>query len=302
LLSYLGEVALFQGNFTQAEMLCQEGLILARQSEHKELMSLLLKTLGAVAGRQNNYVQAELYLQEGLELARQLGHREHQSHLLSNLGVIAHWLGNYQQAEAYAQEALMLARQIGHRVQICRLLGNLGGFAIGKDDYTQAESYLQEGIELARQFGHFDLPLMLMNLGKAIEQQGDYHRANACFEESFELARRQGASWYMGAALIYWGELHLKYHQLNAAAIAYHKVISLNSGPERDLRLIALAYYGQARIAALYGDFNEARRLGMDSLLVLETIGDHKAKEVRQWLNLYKDDSGPQLQKEDASL
>ncbi len=295
LLSYLGEVALFQSNFTQAEMLCQEGLTLARQSGHKELMSLLLKTLGAVAGRQNNYAQAELYLQEGLELARQLGHREHQSHLLSNLGVIAHWLGNYQQAEAHAQEALTLARQIGHRVQICRLLGNLGGFAIGKGDYTQAERYLQEGIELARQFGHFDLPLMLMNLGKAIEQQGDYDRANACFEESFELARSQGASWYMGAALIYWGELHLKYYQLNAAAIAYHKVISLNSGPERDLQLIALAYYGQAQIAALHGDFAEARRLGMDSLLALEAIGDHRAKEVRHWLN-------SQPQKEDASI
>lgn len=302
LLSYLGEVALFQGNFTQAEMLCQEGLTLARQSGHKELMSLLLKTLGAVAGRQNNYVQAGLYLQEGLKLARQLGHREHQSNLLSNLGVIAYCLGNYEQAEAHAQEALIFARQIGHRVQICRLLANLGGFAIGKGDYTQAESYLQEGIELARQFGHFDLPLMLMNLGKAIGQQGDYNRANACFEESIALARHQGASWYMGAALIYWGDIHLKYHHLNAAAVAYHKVISLNSGPERDLQLIAWAYYGQAQIAALNGDFSEARRLGMDSLLALETIGDHKAEEVRHWLNLHRDDSGQQPQKEDASI
>jgi tetratricopeptide (TPR) repeat protein len=296
LLSYLGEVALLQNNLTQAEILCQEGLALARQSGHKELMSLLLKTLGAVAGRQNNYAQAELYWQEGLELARQLGHREHQSRLLSNLGVmIAHWLGNYQQAEAYAQEALTLARQIGHRVQICRLLANLGGFAVGRGDFTQAERYLQEGIELARQFGHVDLPVMLMNLGKAIQQRGDYDQANACFEESFELARRQGASWYMGAALFYLGELHLEYYQLNAAAIAYHKVISLNSGPERDLQLIALAYYGQAQIAALHGDFAEARRLGMDSLLVLETIGDHRAKEVRHWLN-------SQPQKEDASI
>jgi tetratricopeptide (TPR) repeat protein/transcriptional regulator with XRE-family HTH domain len=295
LLSYLGEVALFQGNFTQAEMLCQEGLALARQSGHKELMSLLLKTLGAVAGRQNNYIQAELHLQEGLKLARQLGHREHQSNLLSNLGVIAYCLGNYEQAEAHAQEALILARQIGHRVQICRLLANLGGFAISKGDYTQAERYLQEGIELARHFGHFDLPLMLMNLGKAIGQQGDYHRANACFEESIDLARHQGASWYMGAALIYWGDIHLKYHQLEAASVAFHKVVSLNSGPERDLQLIALAYYGQAQIAALHGDFSEARRLGMDSLLALETIGDHKAEEVRHWLS-------SQPQKEDVSL
>jgi len=296
LLSYLGEIALFQGNFTQAETLCQEGLTLARQSGHQELMSLLLKTLGAVAGRQNNYAQAEQYLQEGLFLARQLGHREHQSNLLSNLGVIAYCLGHNEQAEAYAQEALVLARQIGHRVQICRLLANLGGFAIGQGDYTQAEHYLQEGIDFARQFGHLDLPLMLMNLGKAIGEQGNYSRANACFQESIELARRQGASWYMGAALIYWGELHFKYQQLEAAVIAFRKVISLNSEPEqRDLQLVAWAYYGLAQIAALHGEMNEARCLGTDSLLALETIGDHKTKEVRQWLN-----SLPK--KEDASV
>ncbi len=296
LLSYLGEVALFQGNFSQAEALCQEGLSLARQSGHQELMSLLLKTLGAVAGRQNNYIQAEQHLQEGLYLARQLGHREHQSNLLSNLGVIAYCLGNYEQAEAYAQEALLLARQIGHRVQICRLLANLGGFAIGQGDYTQAERYLQEGIELARQFGHLDLPLMLMNLGKAIGQQGNYNRANACFQESIALARHQGASWYMGAALIYWGELHLKYQQLEAATVAFRKVISLNSEPEqRDLQLIAWAYYGLAQIAALHGEITEARCLGTDSLIALETIGDLKAEEVRHWLN-----SLPK--KEDASV
>ena len=296
LLSYLGEVALFQGNFTQAEALCQEGLALARQIGHQELTSLLLASLGAVAGRQSNYVQAEPYLLEGLALARQLGHRELQSRLLSNLGVITHHLGNYEQAEAYLQEALALARQIGHRVQFCRLLTNLGGFAIRQGDYTQAERYLQEGIELARQFGHFDLPLMLMNLGKAVGEQGDYHRANACFEESIELTRRQGASWYMGAALIYWGELHLKYQQLEAANIAFRKVISLNSGPkQRDLQLIAWAYYGLAQSAALHGDITEARSLGTDSLIALETIGDSKAEEVRFWLN-----SLPK--KEDASV
>jgi tetratricopeptide (TPR) repeat protein/transcriptional regulator with XRE-family HTH domain len=296
LLSYLGEVALFQGNFTQAEALCQEGLALARQIEHQELTSLLLASLGAVAGRQSNYAQAEPYLQEGLALARQLGHRELQSRLLSNLGVITHHLGNYEQAEAYLQEALALARQIGHRVQFCRLLTNLGGFAIRQGDYTQAESYLQEGIELARQFGHFDLPLMLMNLGKAVGEQGDYYRANACFEESIELTRRQGASWYMGAALIYWGELHLKYQQLEAANIAFRKVISLNSGPEqRDLQLIAWAYYGLAQSAALYDDIAGARSLGTDSLIALETIGDSKAEEVRFWLNSLS-------KKEDASV
>jgi len=59
--------------------------------------------------------------------------------------------------------------------------------------------------------------------------------------------------------------------------------------------LIAWAYYGLAQIAALHGETTEACCLGTDSLIALETIGDHKAEEVRHWLN-----SLPK--KEDASV
>src|SRR5581483_2224519 len=52
---------------------CKEGLVAARQIEHREWMSVLLTNLGFAMYKQGNYAQAEAYLQEGLLLAQQIG-------------------------------------------------------------------------------------------------------------------------------------------------------------------------------------------------------------------------------------
>ncbi len=286
LLSDLGRVARSQGNYTQAEALYHEGLALAQQNGHQELISRLLAFLGAITREQGNYVQAEQYCLEGLSLARQQRHREHLSHLLTQLGAIAHYRGYYDQAEAYFQEGLAIVRQIGHRAQICSLLANLGAVLTVQGDYTQAERYLQEGVELARQLGNWDsLPLLLTNLSKAIGLQGDYDRANVYLQESMELARHLGSPWLIGNIFKHWGEIHLKYQQLDAAASAFHEVLTLTSGSRQDPQLISWAQYGLAKIAALRGDFMEARRLGTDTMAILEAMGHHKAKEIREWLH-----------------
>jgi tetratricopeptide (TPR) repeat protein/transcriptional regulator with XRE-family HTH domain len=298
LLSDLGRVARSQGNFAQAEALYHEGLVLAQENEHWDLMSFMLAFLGAITREQGNYDQAEQYCLEGLDLARRQGHREHLSHLLIQLGAIAYYRGQYKEAEAYFQEGLVIARQIGHRAQICRLLANLGPPLTAQGEYIQAERYLQEGVELARQLGNRDsLPFLLMNLGGAIGYQGDYERANACFEEGVEVARHLGSPWLISSVLRDWGEIHLKYHQLDAATAAFQEVLTLTSDSGRDPYLIAQAHYGLAQIAALRGDITEARRLGTDSLSTFEALGHRKAEEVKVWMHslLGKDDvsSGP---------
>ncbi len=72
-------------------------------------------------------------------------------------------------------------------------------------------------------------------------------------------------------------------HRLEAAMSVFREILVIN--PEGEQDLVALAYYGMARIANSQGDINEARRLGELSVLVLESIGNRKAKEVRNWLD-----------------
>ncbi len=285
LLSNLGRVAQSQGNYPQADAFYHEGLALAWENEHEALIGRLLAFLGASTREQGNYDQAEQYCQEGLLLVRQQGHREHLTHLLIQLGAIAYYRGQDEQAEAHFEEGLAIARQIGHRAQICRLLANLGAPLAAKGDYAQAERYLQEGVDLARELGNRDsLPFLLMNLGGAIGQQGDYSRANACFEEGVEVARHVGSPWLISAVLRDWGDIHLKYQQLDAAAAALNEVLTLTNSSGQDPYLIAQAEYGLAQIAALRGDISEARRLGTASMKTFEDLGHSKADEVSNWL------------------
>ena len=71
LLIHLGGVLHYQGDFSQAEMLYQEALALARQFERpSELLPVLLTYLGSLSYSQGRYREAEHYYQEGLPLRR----------------------------------------------------------------------------------------------------------------------------------------------------------------------------------------------------------------------------------------
>jgi tetratricopeptide (TPR) repeat protein len=282
--SNLGRVLHYQGNYLQAETLYQEGLVLARASELHELLNLLLFYLGGVCLQQGDNRRAQSYYQEGLLLARSQGHREHLEALLNDMGIMAYNSGDLEQTVAYFQEGLALARQIGQGADCCLLLSNLGAIAIEQGNYVQAEDYLREGIELAQQLENRNrLTLLLSNLGSALGQQGDYERANRYFQESLALAHTIGSPWSIYSVLMDWGEVHLKYQQLSAAAAAFRAVLSQEKSPTGEPELIASAKYGMGRVAALRGEIGEAMQLAQESEAHFASLGHHKAAIVREW-------------------
>jgi tetratricopeptide (TPR) repeat protein/transcriptional regulator with XRE-family HTH domain len=309
LLNGLGTVLHYQGDPTQALTYYAEALALARQTESPELVSCQLASLSALEQEQGHYAQAEAYSKEGIQLAWQVGYQEQLCFHLNTLGLIAVEQGAYSQAEAYYLEALAQARQIGHRAHICTLLTHLGELSALRGNYRQTERYCQEGVELARQIGlRQSLAALQLHLGYAIGQQGEtYHRANACFEECHEILQqlRKDVGGMPDAApgssadpvpgvcplskltnkmYVFWGELHLKYHHLDAATTAFNKALRSVDVSEQDPTLQAQAQYGLARIAALQGAITEAHSLGEDCATTLEKLGHSKTREVRQWL------------------
>jgi tetratricopeptide (TPR) repeat protein/transcriptional regulator with XRE-family HTH domain len=285
LLIHLGGVLYFQGDFPQAEILYQEGLELARQFELFELMPVLLNYLGALSQSQGRYQDAEHYYLEGLPLARSLGHREHLSTLLNNLGDMAYHRGDIVQAIAYTQEGLTLARQIGLRAMVCLLLSNLGAMAIEQGDYVQAEQYIREGISLSQQLENQNyVTFLLAHLGSALGGQGNYEQANASFQKSLDLARSHNSPWHISKTLSKWGEVHIKFLELNAADAVFQEVLIYGRNDGGDPESLAKALYGLARIAALHSNITEATHLGQESAMHFEKIGHYKAREVREWL------------------
>lgn len=288
LLTNLGWVSSKLGEFAQAEGYLHEGLSLARQIEHLERISDLLEMLGSVAGNRGDYAQSEAYLQEGLTLARQVGDRERICSILINLGVTAGEQGNHTQELAYYQEGLTLARQINHHEWVSLLLINLGDVVGEQGDYALAEKYFQEGLELARRIEHREwISVLLINLGSAALKQGNYSQAEAHLQESMLLTQQIGIPQITANALYELGNLSLNQQQIEAAAAKFSEMLTII--PEGNQDLVALAQYGLARSTAAKGNVQAARKLGELSVTALEVSGNHKAKEVREWLILIGD-------------
>ena len=267
LLNGLGTVLYHQGDSAQARIYYTEALALARQTESPELISRQLASLSVLEQEQGRYAQAEAYSKEGIQLAWQVGYQEQLCFHLNTLGLIAVGQGAYSQAEAYYLEALAQARRIGHRAHICTLLTHLGELSTLRGNYRQAERYCQEGVELARQIGwRQSLATLQLHLGYAIGLQGEtYHRANTCFEECHEILQQLCTavgvvpsagpcvcplSKLINTMHVFWGEIHLKYHNLDAATSAFNKALRSVDVAVQDPTLQAQAQYGLARIAA----------------------------------------------------
>ncbi|MEO8970395.1 MAG: tetratricopeptide repeat protein [Ktedonobacteraceae bacterium] len=284
LLVNLGLVAIERGAYAQGEAYWQEGVSIARQLGHRELMGTLLQNLGVLAYERGGYAQAETFLEEGLVLARSIGHRERISSLLANLGGIAYERGNHTEAEIYLQEGLALARKNRNSSSITRVLINLGEVAIEQGDYVQAEAYLQEGLALSRQSGYRErTSTLLMYLGKAASERGDYEQANVYLQEGLDVARQIGKPRLVCCFLVVCGELYLKQPLIEAASEAFQMV--LTQVPDGAQDLIAQAQYGLACIEAARGKVREARERGEASLSIFETIGHHRMREVRDFLD-----------------
>ena len=283
LLNDLGWVMWKRGEYEEAEAYLQEGLMTARKRDDKKRISGVLKVLGSVVGSRGDYVQEIEYLQEGLAIARQIGDHEQICAILINLGVTAGEQGDHVQAEAYFQEGLVLARQIGDRELISVLLSNLGEAAGAQGSHVQAEAYFQEGLVLARQIEHHEwISVLLSNLGLTRWKQGNNIQAEECFQQGLSTARRVGRPQITANILYEYGNFCLDQQQIEKAEAIFHEV--LTTIREVDQVLIALAYYGLARVEAHKGHIQEARKLGRASLSSLETLGHRNARQVEDWL------------------
>jgi tetratricopeptide (TPR) repeat protein len=291
-----GPLALFQTDYVRAETLLLEGLELAREEGYEETEVSLLTQLADTAYRKGDYKQAERYGLESLAIVRRLQHQAYIAQTLNSLGTVVWSQGNFAQAEAYFLEGLEIARRIERRENICHILANLGIISTYpfQNKYAQAERYLREAIELALQIKYNNyLPFMYVGLGVTVGVQGDYAQANVLMQQGIELARARNSQWYLIAGLTYWGVLHLKYQQIDAAEAAFEEVLAIDEQKRQDPQLVAECRYGLATIAAMRGDVQRARRLGEESLATFEATKHYMVGEVRQWLQgLAEEDPG----------
>jgi tetratricopeptide (TPR) repeat protein len=281
----LGRVAIKQGDYAQAETYLQEGLALAREIGHLEILGALLFNLGAVADCRGDYAQAEAWYQEGLRLAREIGDLARVAWLLNNLGGMSIFQGNYERAEAFCREGLDIARtdESECRETIVALLTNLGLVAKKRGDYPRARTLYQEGLASAREIGHRErVVTLLCNLGSMALEREDYVQADVFLQEGVALAQEINHSWMLSGLLVSRGELYLGQQNWEAASLDLQRGLEIaqESGSQE---WIGCALFGLARVAAGRGHIEEARRHGEESLALLKAIGHCDADKVAAW-------------------
>jgi tetratricopeptide (TPR) repeat protein len=200
-----------------------------------------------------------------------------------NLGAAAAQQGKNSQAKLSFQECLVLARKIGHREQICRVLINLGDVFVEEGNYTQAEVHLQEGLALARQLGHREwMSVLLINLAMSARKQDHNGEAKQYLQESLTLANQISQPRIMCVILCELGNLLLAEGNASSAGEYFQKL--LKQIPLGDQELLALVYYGLARVCVLQGDMENARLYADKSVAIFEAMEHRKTAEVRYWM------------------
>jgi len=169
LLSQASWFAQLQGDYVVAESFCQEGLVLARQTQSPELIVRVLHNLGLAAGRQGAYERADAMLSEAIDVQKAASGGVVTADLVAlynNLAIVAKHLGDYERAESLLRASLDYKRAQGDQWGVAISLANLGELALVRKDYASAESSFQESLRLRQDLGD-DKGMLILLAGLA---------------------------------------------------------------------------------------------------------------------------------------
>ncbi len=122
----LALVISFEGDFTKAQALLEEGIALSRQEDYKESIAYSLFVSGQVAVQQGDISKARSLLEESLAFFKEVGDRKNFAQSLVGLAGISLVQGDYAVARALFEESLAIFKAVGNTwfIAVC-----LVGFA-----------------------------------------------------------------------------------------------------------------------------------------------------------------------------
>jgi predicted ATPase/DNA-binding CsgD family transcriptional regulator len=202
-----GVLAHYQGDYRQAEMLCEESLALFREPGDKRGIVASLNGLGLTVGQAtragNNYAVARALYEESLAIVRELGDTWWIAETLWEFARVAFYQGDYTSGNPLWKESLAIFRELGDRRRIAEILGSLGGYlAFDQDNYTTEITAMEESLAIMRELGdRRSSARLLWALGHAAYVQDDYAKARTCYEEALAILQELGVKWFTAACL-----------------------------------------------------------------------------------------------------
>jgi tetratricopeptide (TPR) repeat protein len=178
--------------------LCEEGLVLFRELDHKPGVARALNTLGELARLDGDYERAQEVYEESLTIAREIGDRQREAVMLGCLGYVAQHQGDYGRAEALIIGALAQLRELHLVYGIAPALLSMVGPVGAKGQAERAARLLGAGEMLFEAMGVQPQPADQLEIDRyvtAVREQLD--------EVTFWAARAAGRAMSLEEAVAY---------------------------------------------------------------------------------------------------
>ena len=278
----LGEIHERRAEYAAAVEHLKRSAEIATSLGHPNIGARALQTLGVVAMGQAEYDEAERYLNKALEMATDTRLK---CDIETRIGWLERGRGNFDGSRARTERALGVALSNEYTTQIAELELSLGVLDFLEKKYETAKAHDLKGLREAERAQDKRLQCGLYQaLGGTEIELGNFNEAEAHLMKSLQLSMDIGHRWYNGVCWKEIGELRLKQQLPNAASGAFKKALDLArevNSPE----LMGLTFFGLARVAAVQGNYSEARLQGLTSLNVFQPIGHYKRAEVKDWID-----------------
>jgi tetratricopeptide (TPR) repeat protein len=153
----------------------------------------LLRSIGQVNNSIGKYTEARIMYDEALAIARSIGNQRLEANLLNALGEVAGRSTRYQEAVDHFKAALALDRDLGDRFATGRKLANLGITYACIGLHRRAERFLRKALELHEAVGHpGEFNDVVVHLGEVVGQSGDLETARALLLDAARVAATRG--------------------------------------------------------------------------------------------------------------
>jgi predicted ATPase len=145
----VGQVAVFMGNYPEAQAYLLESLAIARELGDTRRIAASLQPLGMACLGQGDAEAARMYLQEGLSLAREQGDKREIATALNMFAQFLRVEGEFDVAVSCFEESLAIVRELQDREGIAIGALNLAMVSIGHGALDRAWPMLIEALLIA---------------------------------------------------------------------------------------------------------------------------------------------------------
>jgi tetratricopeptide (TPR) repeat protein/transcriptional regulator with XRE-family HTH domain len=280
-LTGLGDSALRQGDYQQADRHFRQALTLFRAAGDQPGEARALGNLGMLAAQHGRYQQASRHQRQALALCCAIGDQKGQAVAQARLGEVDLRQGSYLEASTHFQESLALFREVGDPIDQAYALGNLGELELKLGRYQEARAHFLEVLALSQEADdRVNEAYARAELGEVDVRQDRFPQAIRHFERALELLRQAGDRADEAGALNGLGEALLGDGQIEPARTEYNAALtSARETGDTDAEARARRGLGQVSLAA--GDPGQARSHWERALALYTRLGAPEADQVQ---------------------